>query len=256
MAAAKAFHVRELLEAILLELPTKDMFYVKAVSKSWKEAIGSSIRLQRAMHLVPDGEVLQPLRNYPFERLTGEDYVRDLPVMEPRPLATQPRFLCLDGCVLGEDYPDWGHFDNIRRKDDLTDDPPELSWHNIRLVCDTGSRILLPRICRSLYLCQPPVAAALLSVCRNNCGDVVEAVIYDRGGITLGLVADVYAEVRKGVDKRRDGRYYSDAWWRDYGNRTPCLYVRFLLKGSDQSLTSLAKGWRDGERTSNEDEAV
>ena len=56
MMAAKdaVFDTAELLEMILFELPTKDLLLSTGVSQSWKAAIKSSKRLQRALFYITD----------------------------------------------------------------------------------------------------------------------------------------------------------------------------------------------------------
>lgn len=43
----------EFLEAILHKLPTKDLLFVQAISKSWKDMIANSPKLQRALFRKP-----------------------------------------------------------------------------------------------------------------------------------------------------------------------------------------------------------
>ena len=47
----------EMLEAILFELPAKDLLFSRAVCKTFKACIDSSTKLQKALFLMPDGEV-------------------------------------------------------------------------------------------------------------------------------------------------------------------------------------------------------
>lgn len=49
----RIFHVQEMLEAILLHLPTRDLLLDQAVCKNWKDAICHSIKLQQALFLEP-----------------------------------------------------------------------------------------------------------------------------------------------------------------------------------------------------------
>ena len=52
----RAFHVPELLEAILAELSPKDLLLGKRVCKVWKDAIEDSQKLQKALFFVPEEE--------------------------------------------------------------------------------------------------------------------------------------------------------------------------------------------------------
>lgn len=51
--ALQVFNTVELLESILLHLPTKDVLLAQRVSKSWKGTVTGSLRLQKALFLVP-----------------------------------------------------------------------------------------------------------------------------------------------------------------------------------------------------------
>lgn len=48
------FHIPELLEAILIELPVKDLLLGQRVCKTWRGAIETSSRLQKALFFVPE----------------------------------------------------------------------------------------------------------------------------------------------------------------------------------------------------------
>ncbi|KAK4613423.1 hypothetical protein CLAFUW4_09275 [Fulvia fulva] len=52
-AATTVFGIAELLEEILLGLPTKDLLLAQSVSRTWKAAISNSIRIQHALFLRP-----------------------------------------------------------------------------------------------------------------------------------------------------------------------------------------------------------
>lgn len=51
----RLFHTAEMLEAILFELPQRDLLLSKAVCKLWNETIEKSKKLQRALYFVSDG---------------------------------------------------------------------------------------------------------------------------------------------------------------------------------------------------------
>ena len=58
-AASKAhrvFQIPEMLEVILYELPTKDLLLSKAVCKMWRDTIDSSVKLQKALFMIEDGD--------------------------------------------------------------------------------------------------------------------------------------------------------------------------------------------------------
>ncbi|KAK5718386.1 hypothetical protein LTR15_008113 [Elasticomyces elasticus] len=51
--ADTVFHIPELLEMIVLYLPTQDMQISRAVCRQWKDGIDSSLHIKRALFLVP-----------------------------------------------------------------------------------------------------------------------------------------------------------------------------------------------------------
>lgn len=51
------FRVPEMLEAILLELPMKDLLLSQSVCKTWKNAIKTSTKLQQKLFLIANGRV-------------------------------------------------------------------------------------------------------------------------------------------------------------------------------------------------------
>ncbi|EME80895.1 uncharacterized protein MYCFIDRAFT_85160 [Pseudocercospora fijiensis CIRAD86] len=53
MAAAKVFDTVELLEAILLELPIRDVPLAQRIAQTWQQTINGSIKLQRSLFLKP-----------------------------------------------------------------------------------------------------------------------------------------------------------------------------------------------------------
>ena len=54
----RIFHVVELLEAILHELPIKDLLLDMRVCKTWKLAIENSIELQKDLFFLADGDAV------------------------------------------------------------------------------------------------------------------------------------------------------------------------------------------------------
>lgn len=54
MGMAGVLDIPELLEAILLHLPTRDLLLSQGVSRHWKEIVDESIALQRALFFEPD----------------------------------------------------------------------------------------------------------------------------------------------------------------------------------------------------------
>ncbi|KAK0345939.1 hypothetical protein LTR91_017966 [Friedmanniomyces endolithicus] len=53
MATAKVLGLTELLEPILLRLPTRDLLFAQAVCRTWQQVITTSIHIRRALFLEP-----------------------------------------------------------------------------------------------------------------------------------------------------------------------------------------------------------
>lgn len=52
-AAARVFAIGELVEMILLELPTKDLLLSQRINRACKQAVDSSVRIQKALFFIP-----------------------------------------------------------------------------------------------------------------------------------------------------------------------------------------------------------
>lgn len=57
MEEHRIFRIPEILEAILCELAMKDLLFSKAVCKTWRACVDGSIKLKKALFLVPDGKI-------------------------------------------------------------------------------------------------------------------------------------------------------------------------------------------------------
>ncbi|KAK5681210.1 hypothetical protein LTS10_006972 [Elasticomyces elasticus] len=53
MAATRVLMLPELLEIILLDLPTRDLLFAQKVCRTWKEVIDTTKSIQKALYLVP-----------------------------------------------------------------------------------------------------------------------------------------------------------------------------------------------------------
>ncbi|KAK1823853.1 hypothetical protein LTR12_001809 [Friedmanniomyces endolithicus] len=87
MATAHVLELPELLEMILLQLPTRDLLFAQAVCKPWRHAITSSIRTRRALFLEPGAasdvhrDVATPtLQQFTSTIAFGNDKDRIIPV--------------------------------------------------------------------------------------------------------------------------------------------------------------------------------
>lgn len=52
----RIFHVAEMLEAMLHQVPQQDLLLSKAVCKLWKQTVEKSHKLQEKLHLTADGD--------------------------------------------------------------------------------------------------------------------------------------------------------------------------------------------------------
>ncbi|KAK4898597.1 hypothetical protein LTR27_003769 [Elasticomyces elasticus] len=53
MAAHQVFHITELLQSILLDLPMQDLLLAQRVCSTWKEVIDGSQAIQRTLFFIP-----------------------------------------------------------------------------------------------------------------------------------------------------------------------------------------------------------
>lgn len=71
-ATSKVVNVTELLEAVLLELPCKDILIAQRVSKAWKATIQESVKLQAALCFTPTEARATKDGNTSRERITSD----------------------------------------------------------------------------------------------------------------------------------------------------------------------------------------
>ncbi|KAF7192076.1 hypothetical protein HII31_06462 [Pseudocercospora fuligena] len=65
-ASAKTFAIAELLEAILINLPARDLFVVQRINQTWHDCIEDSSPLQRKMFLKPISPPIDHLAQHPL----------------------------------------------------------------------------------------------------------------------------------------------------------------------------------------------
>ncbi|GIZ45881.1 hypothetical protein CKM354_000902900 [Cercospora kikuchii] len=110
MAAARVFAIGELLEAILLELPIKDLLLSQRINKDCKRAVDSSTRIRKALFLnpgdaedtnvetVPPGPDLTPVKPVPVGRLSAQLAEKwgfgEIDAVKKSSLAFNPLIIC------------------------------------------------------------------------------------------------------------------------------------------------------------------
>lgn len=117
MAAARVFAIGELLEAILLELPIKDLLLSQRINKNCKRAVDSSTRIRKALFLipgdaedtnvetVPHGPDLTPVKPGPVGRLSAQlaekCNFREIDAVKKSGVAFNPLIICRLDVTIG-----------------------------------------------------------------------------------------------------------------------------------------------------------
>ncbi|KAK0248028.1 hypothetical protein B0A54_01385 [Friedmanniomyces endolithicus] len=154
MATAHVLELPELLEMILLQLPTRDLLFAQAVCKPWRHAITSSIRTRRALFLEPGAasdvhrDVATPtLQQFTSTIAFGNDKDRIIPVGD---VAVNP--LLFELKIFEEMH-------SYRPEDESKDLVFTGYW-----ITEAALKALKafnsshPASCLTMYLTQPPVA--------------------------------------------------------------------------------------------------
>jgi hypothetical protein len=117
MAAARFFAIGELLEAILLELPIKDLLLSQRINKDCKRAVDSSTRIRKALFLipgdaedtnveiVPHGPDLTPVKPVPVGGLSAQlaekCNFREIDAVKKSGVAFNPLIICRLDVTIG-----------------------------------------------------------------------------------------------------------------------------------------------------------
>lgn len=185
--------MNELLEAVLLHLPFRDLYQVKAVCKTWKTLIEKSPQLiKRTIFVSPNGSIVQN----PCTEITlrlGTTCFQDTP-FEPLPL-----FQSIKLGVFSSKDPVTNWKVSISQLQMHRGSGIRGMRYRFHFKCDREHKegIVLPSVLRSAYLTQPPIAALTIGLLfkgplRNY---VAGATLSDKKGITLGLIADKFAKI-------------------------------------------------------------
>lgn len=194
MTVERVFNTTELLEAVLLRLPFKEIFKAQAVTRRSREVVDKSQALRRAMHVSPKGRVLHPLDPSQMTRPTLSPPSSKLPLMEHTTFDTAPIFAPLEcrtfNTVRTELRWPWRYCVSREYRD--------CSIHILTLELDVDDRIQIPPVYRSIYLTQPPISA--VSVSSRDYENPPAVVAYDKNGLTFGAIEQV---IRSAFTHRR-----------------------------------------------------
>jgi hypothetical protein len=188
--AQTVFHIPELLEMIILRLPTQDMQVSRAVCRVWRDGIASSIHIQRALFLIP-GSASDPAHDIAMWPLESDCTTAGV----PKP--------CEKYCT----HPFFGDDDAA---------PGSVSMWNIRWH---GRRSL-----RSVFLTQPPAMTAVteftIRPSKDYEGIVIELEAFETFGSLYAKLADAHEpDVMEWI------KYEAVVEWcfKDYGSSTRSL---------------------------------
>lgn len=193
-ATNRVLQTYELLEAILLKLPLKNLFVVQRVNTTWKELIGRSEGIRKKMFLLADGEAIRPTKNDGYW----------LHFAGPIQLNPALRVLCdedhhfhrNDGCTCNpwsDDcvHSEWPHYKCDMRlgcahiEDDAPGSmPPSFK---VRLMSVPDERALSAR---NMLLTQPPITEIGF---RDFDNQPSRGPVCSNGGVKLGDLVDRFA---------------------------------------------------------------
>ena len=187
-AAHTVLETPELLEHILLQLPTKSALYVQRVSKHWNAVIANSPQIQRALFKRRErSETVFTLAEYGLGRHRGLRIVdrlaaHDVGAGPATALHCHPNpFLCLQpkGHRLIDNYPPT--LDHQLRHG-LRLPLSQLALEALRATPRTKSSLL------DMFLTQPPISEAqLIAVTQNR--KSIKGVVIQPGGLRLADIA-------------------------------------------------------------------
>lgn len=197
MAVPTVLDITELLEFILLQLFTREILAVKAVSRSWKTLIERSILLQRATFHYPNRTIMHRLRETIPECLSTILSLRDIPTVQGNRFEAMPLFNS------------WDRLDERRRsKPWIYQIKPtymnDKQLHTFHWANDVDFGRLSPAI-RSMFITQPPVTTILLFIKHRGFGNLSPCVtLHISEGITLGAVLDTFIKMHDQIRPERD----------------------------------------------------
>ena len=203
----------ELLESILLNLPTKDLFILQGVHSTWQDLIQRSGPLQQKMFLRPAGDVLHP---------DTEGLKYEAAVIHVNPMLGNRCFVCQGSqkpaklppgnisCALFDDGDGTMVLHHTSDNGPVTGYRP--SWHD-------------------MFLTQPPISLIL----RNGKSNSPLLTPRKSEGLTFGDLIDIDAYLRAEASGQSDGgKFYFklDRTWRVYargrGKDAGCQYCAFM----------------------------
>lgn len=195
MAADAVFGTNELLENILLHLPHKDLLVARTVSKQWKALTDSSIWLKRAMFLAPSAEGPLRLETEELALLSDDNNKAYILSHVPAQHSTSVKLLPIFRDIKSTGSPGgalWSepYLYSTRVHNDYTETKFRRTfWMSVsqELLSTMDDTSLWPQ----MFVTQPPCTAlCVFGVTGRGTGKPL-AMLRDKGGITLGTVADV-----------------------------------------------------------------
>lgn len=184
LAIERLFNTTELLEAILLRLPFKEILKSQLVAKRWKETIQISISLQKAMHIAADGDVVRP--SFPYHCGDPRLYnpFREYPFLETSSFEVLPLFE-LDQDSAGHQKPvqdSWRYFRTAQFG---------LPYviHSFTTNIENDGTLRIPSAYRPMLFTQPPVSAVGLST--SGAYRTQRLAVYSKKGVTLHHIEEV-----------------------------------------------------------------
>jgi hypothetical protein len=196
---SKVLAIPELLEKILSFLPERQLIAsVQRVSRTWRLSVVESPSIQRKLGL-PKGKqcAISPI-SFSLENKAGEECALGVPFYEG-PVATNHLLKTRHDPYLGCHLHYWEEYRRMAAKAyDVY-----VEWEMFAAPTWGGNPAFShcsDLSWRAMQLCDPPITAAILNVSGGSWEvqddlDRISATIFDRDGVTLGLVHDTAAAV-------------------------------------------------------------
>ena len=203
MAAEACFDVVELLEHILLELPSEDLIAIRRVSKTWKTLLERSLPLRGAMFLEPHGELVR--RHLPYYR--DEMYAEQATALDATDINILPFFRITRASGFYYAYPDRMDIYQL----------PTKRWEigTCRIDFDRGwSTNTLPPNVAAMFISQPPVTYVGLEI---GCSPwKSHASMHSEDGLTVGPVIDALNRMFTSLTAEQVEMMLEKSEWKQY----------------------------------------
>ena len=190
MAAQITLETYEILEAILLQLPLIDTMTAKAVYKYWNALIERSLALQTRLFLVGDRDACLNVDSTANKNLV---YIDHAPVMQQGKIAIFPPFREVDWSTIADEQ----HLLAFSK----TSNGSRRRYVLVITNALAEDLMLAPHTStwRNMHPTLPPCTAICIWPCgaKDDGSDYRQgATIYDRSGVKLGRIIDMYAAMK------------------------------------------------------------